>query len=239
MAIDPVYKLPVPGLPGREDAEQPGGEDKVAGRSSADAMQRRLFAERRLQDLGSAWSAQEGVGSGVQVDLSQNVSMGVNKNAAQLLIETEVRKSLATQVIGDAAAAPRPVFRPGDENLEAEEIAGRLIDYAMLLINGSDSELTSGEEEIARLREAAEAGFASARGVLDSSPTQDTESLVGEVRTVFMELLGGLQETAGSSGRPPAVEENQVAEIAAENRRALEETGGRLDPTGLFSNRGN
>ncbi len=224
MAVDPIHQAPSQIQPNKD---KPGAE---------------VDSKQSIKDLGGLISSKKQAGQGlakhygssVQLEISQNVSMGVNKNAAQMLVETEVRTSLAAKISNSQLPAQRPSLTPEDKNLTPEKIADRLVDYALNLLEDSNPGGEISRAEVDQLREAAGQGFETASKILGETPSNELKSLVGDIRTIFLERLEELtdQSVERAAENPAGAGGELFEQIAMENSRALEETEGGIDLSG-------
>ncbi|GEM_PF-5115192 len=231
-------QLPQP--PGSTDANE-GQESGESSEALTGELQEKLFEQNAQQNIEVEGGDEEGR-SAIELDLSQNVSMGVNDNTAHMIIETEVRTSLTTQLDGASdqdAPIPSPV-QPGTGDISPENTAGRLLGYAEQFLGAEGAEEAEDSESVVEeILAAADEGFENADEILGDSMTSDFSELINEIQTLFNGMLEGLMEedeAAEEATEAEAEESNaaqQAAEIAAENQRALQETEGL--PPGLTS----
>ncbi len=224
-------QLPQP--PNSTDAAE-GQESGEGNEAITGDLQEKLFEQNTQQSIQIADDSEGGGGSAVQLDLSQNVSMGVNDNTARMIIETEVRTSLTAQ-LGDSDDGASPVmnsFQPGTGDMSPESTAERLFNQAQQFLGGEEAEASDDSETgLEEILSAAEDGFENAEEILNESMTSDFSELVNEIQTLFTGMLESLAEGEEVEEAPEAEagEERaaqQAAEIAAENQRALQETEG-------------
>lgn len=197
MSINPVHQ----GVNNPQPRKNESGEvvKKGPGENSGRNLQKSLFQGQNKSSLQPNPNTRGGSGA-IQLDISQNVSMGVNKQTAQMFVETKVRTSISAQLSGKTSTSENPAEQmpaasPGEGNLSLEETAGRLVDFARNVLNSGEAE-NNGSQELDELREAADQGFEKAGEALEESETEGISEMVGEVKNLFMEMLDRLEAPA-------------------------------------------
>lgn len=248
MPINPI-SLP-PSQPQPQSSENSASAEGEQANINRNKLQQALFSH---QETKSAYFQQEsdGQSTGVKLDLSKNVSMGVNKKTAQMVIETKVKMSLSARF--ESSGGEKGLSLPqGNEEFTPGKTAERLFDFAKKIMSdfmegaeqGEDkSEQADKSEEAFKeeAKKASEKGFKQAKQELGMGLDGELKELFSSVQSQFMEMLDLLgeenqakaaekaegqekaEEAQQDSGQP---DNSAVEEIAAENSRAATQTNG-------------
>ncbi len=226
---------PPAGPPEIEQAEAEGeGNEKENGRvenapaETGENSQQLYSASRQLSAASEVQS--DNNYTGVRLDISQNMEMGVHDKTAQMVIETNVRLSIESR-FENIPVSDQP-SSTADNEYTPEETAGRLLDFAERFMNGfleeteTDDLQEAMQEFVDEVAGAAEEGFEEARQELGGSLSASLETLFNQVHDIFMEQLAGLGEAneVEESGDAEAEEEATIANrVANQNGPAAAE----------------
>ena len=196
--------------------------------NSSSNVQKTSGDEGTLYSLQQQMSAsyQEKSGSnytGIKLDLSNSVEMGVHGKTAQMVLETNVRLSIESTFQGvDPEADGESGSTPG---LNPEATAKRMMDFAQKFMNGflqgseeGDGDNKSLADFIEEVKASIDEGFEKARGELAG----ENGELAGGIEDIFDEVKNYLEEylkifASNAEGDVAELAEGEAAEAVSES----------------------
>ncbi|MGM0380552.1 MAG: DUF5610 domain-containing protein [bacterium] len=201
-------------------ADKPAKSDKNSEQHFS--ASRQLSASSELQS-GNNYT-------GVKLDISQNMDMGVHDKTAQMVMETNVRLSIESRF--EDIPAQEQSESSGENKYTPQETANRLMDFAQRFMDGfleqADGENTEENMQkfVDEIASAAEEGFGEAQKELGGSLSGGLEKLFNQVHDMFMAELEKLnkpensdekdEENSAVANRMAAQNDSESAEEAAQ-----------------------
>ena len=198
------------------EGEANGEGEEVDGNAAAGGGEEGSQLYSASRELSATSEVQSGNNyTGVRLDISQDMQMGVHDKTAQMVMETNVRLSIESRFEG-VPVEGEPVSGV-DNEYPPEETAGRLLDFAQRFMNGflqetdTEDQQEAMQEFVDEVAEAAEEGFEEAREELGGSLSSSLDNLFNQVHDLFMDQLAGLEESTEGEEAEEAAIANRMA----------------------------